>query len=189
MQIYFHSSLCSYLSRVPILVEGTVCVHTWYNLFAHSSCTSLFILLFIKSTVYCIANLILLHILLLIFSYYFYFIFTYIYIYSLVLCFIFCTVHWADLSWFTFHYWLSCIIEYVTNKRTLNLEPCHRASFRAHITLMLYDVVVLSSTYISAPMTPVAHVWWFRGDWEIKKSVSIFLLRDLNVCWFCSTKQ
>ncbi len=26
MQIYFHSRLCSYLSRVPILVEGTVCV-------------------------------------------------------------------------------------------------------------------------------------------------------------------
>ncbi len=25
MQIYFHSRLCSYLSRVPILVEGTVC--------------------------------------------------------------------------------------------------------------------------------------------------------------------
>ncbi len=24
MQIYFHSCLCSYLSRVPILVEGTV---------------------------------------------------------------------------------------------------------------------------------------------------------------------
>ncbi len=24
MQIYFHSRLCSYLSRVPILVEGTV---------------------------------------------------------------------------------------------------------------------------------------------------------------------
>ncbi len=26
MQIYFHSRLCSYLPRVPILVEGTVCV-------------------------------------------------------------------------------------------------------------------------------------------------------------------
>ncbi len=25
MQIYFHSRLCSYLPRVPILVEGTVC--------------------------------------------------------------------------------------------------------------------------------------------------------------------
>ncbi len=26
MQIYFHSRLCSYLPRVPILVEGTVTV-------------------------------------------------------------------------------------------------------------------------------------------------------------------
>ncbi len=26
MQIYFHSHLCSYLSRVPILVEGTVII-------------------------------------------------------------------------------------------------------------------------------------------------------------------
>ncbi len=26
MQIYFHSCLCSYLPRVPILVEDTVCV-------------------------------------------------------------------------------------------------------------------------------------------------------------------
>ncbi len=25
MQIYFHSCLCSYLPRVPILVEDTVC--------------------------------------------------------------------------------------------------------------------------------------------------------------------
>ncbi len=26
MQIYFHSRLCSYLPRVPILVKGTVCI-------------------------------------------------------------------------------------------------------------------------------------------------------------------
>ncbi len=92
-----------------------LCVHTRYNLFAHSSCTSLFILIFIKSTVDCIAHFISLHILLLtlfyfIFFLFFYLILTYIYIYSLVLCFIifyfFCTVHWADLSWPTFHYWL-----------------------------------------------------------------------------------
>ncbi len=30
MQIYFHSRLCSYLPRVPILVEGTV-----YSLYNH----------------------------------------------------------------------------------------------------------------------------------------------------------
>ncbi len=31
---------------------------------------------------------------------------------------LFCTVHWADLIWCTFHF---CIIYYVTNKETLNL--------------------------------------------------------------------
>ncbi len=29
MQIYFHSRLCSYLSRVPILVEGTVYIYVF----------------------------------------------------------------------------------------------------------------------------------------------------------------
>ncbi len=77
-------------------------VHTRYNLFAHSSCTSLFILLFIKSTVLCIAHFILFHILLLIFI-----LFVSIFIYiPLRYVNLFCTVQWADLSWFTFHYWL-----------------------------------------------------------------------------------
>ncbi len=95
-------------------IPGTTC-------FAHSSCTSLFILKFIKSTVDCIAHFILFHctfysifyfyfILFYIFFLIFYLTLTYIYIYSLVLCFVFilffCTVHWADLSWPTFHYWL-----------------------------------------------------------------------------------
>ncbi len=47
------------------------------------SCTSLFILLFIKSTVYCIAHFILLHISLFIISSYFYFLLI-LYIYSCV---------------------------------------------------------------------------------------------------------
>ncbi len=63
-------------------------VYTRYNLFAHSSCTFLLILLFIKSTVYCLAQLNLLHILL-----YIKFLYLYIYIYTLLLCYIFCTVH------------------------------------------------------------------------------------------------
>ncbi len=29
MQIYFHSRLCSYLPRVPILVEGTVSIESF----------------------------------------------------------------------------------------------------------------------------------------------------------------
>ncbi len=88
-----------------------LCVHTRYNLFAYSSCTSLVILIFIKSTIDCIAHFISLHILLFFFFFFSYLILTYIYIYSPVLCIIsfilsFCTVHWADLSWPTFHYWL-----------------------------------------------------------------------------------
>ncbi len=35
MQIYFHSRLCSYLSRVPILVEGTVCNTASSGTFLH----------------------------------------------------------------------------------------------------------------------------------------------------------
>ncbi len=66
-------------------------VYTRYNLFAHSSCTFLLILLFIKSTVYCIAHFILLHILLFIFSYYFYFVPIFIYI-------LFCCVTFFALS-------------------------------------------------------------------------------------------
>ncbi len=48
-----------------------------------------------------------------------------IFIYIL-LCYVsfFCTVHWADLSWFTFHYWLYPIqLSMWRIKRTLNLEP------------------------------------------------------------------
>ncbi len=42
MQIYFHSRRCSYLSRVPILVEGTVfcvyIVHSYYTKLLFFSC-------------------------------------------------------------------------------------------------------------------------------------------------------
>ncbi len=51
----------------------------------------------------------------------FIFILTYIYVYSLVLCYVFCTVHWADLIYISLLI-IFCIIEYVTNKQTLNLE-------------------------------------------------------------------
>ncbi len=64
---------------------------------SYLSCTSCFALFFI-----------LLHILLFISFFYLY---IYIYIYALVWCyfyiiFILCTVHWADLIWSTFHFWL-----------------------------------------------------------------------------------
>ncbi len=37
MQIYFHSRLCSYLPRVPILVEGTVYIYFFFV----KTCTSM----------------------------------------------------------------------------------------------------------------------------------------------------
>ncbi len=36
MQIYFHSRLCSYLPRVPILVEGTVYIKKMGEFLIHS---------------------------------------------------------------------------------------------------------------------------------------------------------
>ncbi len=78
-------------------IPGTTC-------FAHSSCTSLFILIFIKSTVDCIAHFILFNCtfyslfyfyFILSFFHIFYLTLTYIYIYSLVLCFIFYFIFFA----------------------------------------------------------------------------------------------
>ncbi len=97
-------------------------------------CTSLFILLFIKSTVYCSVHFISLHIIPLIFVSYFYFILTYIYIYSPVICciFIFIFLH-CPLSGPVLIYIslliISCIIEYVMNKRTLK-GFLHRHTFQ-----------------------------------------------------------
>ncbi len=110
-------------------IPGTTCL-------AHSSCTSLFILIFIKSTVDCIAHFISLHILLLILFYLFIFLifilFLPIFIYIL-LCYVsffilfFCTVHWADPSWPTFHYWLYPV--WLCMWRIIkNLEPWTRYS-------------------------------------------------------------
>ncbi len=82
------------------------------TMFAHSSCTSLFIFINPQYTV--------LHILShCTFYSLFYFILLFVPIFILfvpifiyiLLCYVslfyfFCTVHWADLSWLTFHYWL-----------------------------------------------------------------------------------
>ncbi len=84
-------------------------VNTLYNLFAHSSCTFLRILLFITSTVYCLAHFILLHVFFMFLFLFFkcctYFFHTYIYVYFLVF-----VLHIIALSmeqtWLTFHCWL-----------------------------------------------------------------------------------
>ncbi len=116
----------------PVLL---LCVHTRYNPFAHPSCTSLlFILLFLKSqytvlahlicfcTSYCFALFILLHILLLFLFFY--------HIYALVLCYFYiififillhCPLSGPDLIYISLLI-IPCIIYYVTNKETLNLD-------------------------------------------------------------------
>ncbi len=97
-----------------------LCVHTRYNLFAHSSCTSLFILIFINP------QYTVLHILLLILFYYlflFSFLFSPIFIYIL-LCYVslFIFLHFP-LSGPVLTYIslliIPCVIVYVTN----NKEP------------------------------------------------------------------
>ncbi len=101
-------------------IPGTTCLHI---LLAHP-CLYYYLL----SPQYTV-----LHILLLIFSYYLYFILTYIYIYSLVLCFTFlhCPLSGPVLIYISLLI-ISCIIEYVTNKRTLKLE--------GRLTIMAFHV-------------------------------------------------
>ncbi len=110
-----------------------------YNLFAHSLAHPCFLLIFIiHSILYCTFYLIahLTHFILLFVPF---FILTYIYIYIL-LCYVsllmlfllyflfyyynffFCTFHWADLSWPTFHCWLYpvwlCMWQIIKNQPT-----------------------------------------------------------------------
>ncbi len=82
-----------------------MCVYTRYKPFAHSSCTCLLILLFIKSTVYCPTHFILLC-------------FLPIFMYILLRCVLHCLLSGPDLTYISLLI-IFCIIEYVTNK-TLN---------------------------------------------------------------------
>ncbi len=111
-----------------------LCVHTRYNLFAHSSCTSLFILIFIKSTVDCIAHFISLHILLLILFFLIFLSYSYLYLYTCIFScvmfhflfyFLHCPLSGPVLTYISLLI-IPCMIVYVTNNkepRTLNLEP------------------------------------------------------------------
>ncbi len=95
-----------------------LCVYTLYNLFAHSSCTSLLIL-FIKSTVYCPAHVFyfIAHFTLynIIFISLFFIFLSYLYL-CIFSCVTYnCTVHGADLTYISLLV-ISCIIVYVTNK-------------------------------------------------------------------------
>ncbi len=98
-----------------------LCVHTRYNLFAHPSCSYYYLLspsiLFLHFLFYCT----------------FYSLFLcccfFTYIYALVLCYFYiifillhCPLSGPDLIYISLLI-IPCIIYYVTNKETLNLEP------------------------------------------------------------------
>ncbi len=97
---YSHHPYCCY-----VYLPGTTCLHIPL---AHPCCSYYYLLS---------PNILFLHILfglhfLLYCSFYSLFSF-FTYIYALVLCYFyiifilfFCTVHWVDLVWFTFHFWL-----------------------------------------------------------------------------------
>ncbi len=122
-----HHPHCCY-----VYIPGTTCLHiplahpclyyyllspqytVRYNLFAHSSCTSLFILLLL-SPQYTV-----LHILFYCTFYSIFFILP-IFIYILVLRILHCPLSGPDLIYISLQI-IFCIFEYVTNKITLNLS-------------------------------------------------------------------
>ncbi len=87
-----------------ILIIWPAPVYTQYNLIAHSSCTSLLILLFIKSTVYYIAHFILLNILLFIL---FYFLPIFIYILLCCVTYVVLSIEW---TWPDLHFTMDYIL-------------------------------------------------------------------------------
>ncbi len=96
------------------------CLYAQYNLFAHSSCTSLFISLFIKFSVYCFTHFIF-YCTFTLFSLLLFFFYLYLYIFScVVLHILHCPLSRPDLIYISLPI-IFCIIEYVTNKETLNL--------------------------------------------------------------------
>ncbi len=161
-------------------IPGTTC-------FAHSSCTSLFILIFIKSTVDCIAHFILFHctlysLFIFIFFNFFYLTLTYIYIYSLVLCFIFyftflhCPLSGPVLTYISLLI-IPCMIVYVTNNkepwRTLNLE-LEKTIICFHNTEKIIFYIVLNSLNLSSMQIILQCLSNFQGD-DIVLSVVIFV--------------
>ncbi len=117
------------ISKLFVILYHSYCcyVNTLYNLFAHSSCTFLLILLFIKSLVYCPAHFFITHYILFFSIFYSYILFytffspyLYLCIFSCVCISYNCTVHGADLTYISLLI-IFFIIVYVTNT---NLESC-----------------------------------------------------------------
>ncbi len=103
------------IRKIFIILHHPYCcyVYTLHNLFAHSSCTSLLILLFIKSTVYCPAHFILSYCTFYSYLFWFYFFIFYpLFMYILLCCVRYnCTVHRADLTYISLLI-IFCIIEW-----------------------------------------------------------------------------
>ncbi len=110
-------------------IPGTTCLHIPCT--SHSSCTSLVILIFIKSTVDCIAHFSSLHISLILF-YCFYLLFFFLilflpifkymllcYVSSFIFIFLHCPLSGPVLTYISLLI-IPCMIVYVTNKQ----EPC-----------------------------------------------------------------
>ncbi len=143
------------------------CVHTHYNLFAHSSCTSLFILLFIKSTVCCIAHFTLLHILLFIFIWFY----LYLYIYSCVVLLILrCPLSGPDLIYISLRI-IFCIIVYVTNKeqvwndmrvsdRNVIFEWTVPLNFEFYISTLLFTDLTLTPDIRTCNVSGILSKTW-----------------------------
>ncbi len=148
------------MQNIHILIIRIAAMCTYrFNQFAHPSCTSLFILLFIKSLYTVLHNLFVLYILFVLhFLFYctfyalflfFNFVYLYLYIYALVLCYLylililyifFCTVHWADLTWFTFHFWLYPVefsMWRINKPWTLNLDSQFMKNHAALVYMLL----------------------------------------------------
>ncbi len=134
-----------------------LCVHSRYNLFAHSHalhtlshCTSYPLFYFIICFLFH-SHHICIYIYSLVFLFHSFYCFYVIFI--LLSCFIFlsCTFHWADLSWLTFHYllypvWL-CMWQIIKNLETLRTLNVHWLTTRmwntSYLTFFKNDVIII----------------------------------------------
>ncbi len=86
--------------------------------------------------------------------------------YHLLFLFFFCTVHWADLSWPTFHYWLYPVwlCMWQINKNLENLEPWTKNRQRSYNARQRQK---------SNPKTGKGHIMQGRGKRVIHKQAKV----------------
>ncbi len=179
--INFFTRKCFFFMQMNrILSVLLLYVHTRYNLFAHSSCKSVFILIFINP------QYTVLHILSHCTFFSFYFIncsyfhlysHLYLYIFSCVMfhCFIFiffCTVHWADPFWLTFHYWLYpvwlCMWRIIKNLEPWALQGLTPTSCR-HRSTKGYLLCVMRVQRTSVARVAAQQAGYFENTVAVEK--------------------